>query len=50
MEATLVHMAWIGEGVKGGIYVDLDFADVTNIKDEEMEQLKQMYRDTTGDL
>ena len=89
IEATLVHMAWIGMH-KGEINVDLDFADVTDVKfmgvpiesgydaykkfeasmmdlgidvaklfeekaaelitDENIETLKQMYRDTTGDL
>jgi hypothetical protein len=89
IEATLVHMAWIGE-YKDGINMDLDFADIINVKfmgvpiaegydaykkfkasmmdlgidveklfdekaaqlitDEDKEQLKQMYRDTTGSL
>jgi hypothetical protein len=89
IEATLVHMAWIGPH-KGEINVDLDFADIINVKfmgvpiaegydsykkfkasmmdlgidvnklfdekaaqlitDENIETLKQMFRDTTGDL
>lgn len=89
IEATLVHMAFIGPH-KGEIHVDLDFADITDVKfmgvpigneydtykkfkasmmdlgidvaklfdekaaqlitDENIETLKQMYRDTTGDL
>jgi hypothetical protein len=31
IEATLVHMAWIGP-YKGEMNVDLDFADVTDVK------------------
>lgn len=32
IEATLLHMAWISEGVDGKIHIDLDFADIENIK------------------
>ena len=89
IEATLVHMAWIGP-YKGEMNVDLDFADITDVKfmrvpiesgydaykkfkasmmdlgidieklfdekakelitDENIETLKQMYKETTGDL
>jgi hypothetical protein len=91
IEATLVHQAFVFKSEKTGkIEVELDFADVDNVKfmgipiengydnykkfkktmlelgidvdklmdektaqlitDENMETLKQMYRDTTGDL
>lgn len=89
IEATLVHMAWIGP-YKGEMNVDLDFADIINVKfmgvpiaegydaykkfkssmmdlgidvtklfdekatqlitDENIETLKKLYKETTGDL
>jgi hypothetical protein len=85
IEATLCHIAWISENDKGEVDIELDFADIENVKfmgipiegyegykkfketmkgmginvselmdkkaaelitDEDMEQLKQLYRNT----
>lgn len=32
IEATIQHMAWISEDKNGEICIDLDFADIENIK------------------
>ena len=31
IEATLLHQAFISEGVDGGVHVDLDFCEITDV-------------------